>query len=271
MDSGDVIDTGDLTPAGEGDSTSPAPRDYEAEARQHGWTPKDDFRGDAAKWVDAETFVKRADEVMPFLKKQNAALKREMDDLKRTMKQFQAFASKAEERAYTRAMTDLQARHDEAVETGDVAGARKVMKEITELKADVPAAPTGSADDPAADAPADAQQQVKRWIDSSPYYMADEAKTRYADLQSDDLIKEHGALHRFPGGLEAALKEIDARVSRKFADKPPVQNAGGGNRGGAKGGRSYADLPPEAKRQCDRFVKSIPGFTKEQYVKDYSW
>ena len=253
-----------------GDSTSH--RDYESEARQHGWTPKEEFRGDTAKWVDAETFVRRADEVMPFLKKQNAGLKRELDDMKRTMRQFQAFASKAEERAYTRAVSDLQARHDEAVESGDVAAARKVMKEMTELKADAPEA-TGTVkeDDVAADAPEDAQQQINRWIEASEYYIADERKTRYADLQSDAIIKEHGALHRFPGGLDAALKEIDARVGRKFADKPPVQNVGAGNRPGPKGGKTYADLPAEAKRQCDRFVKTIPGFTQAQYVRDYSW
>jgi len=254
------------------DSTSETVRDFEAEARQHGWTPKEDFRGDASKWVDAETFVKRADEVMPFLKKQNGALKRELDDLKRTMKQFQSFATKAEERAYSRAMADLQAKHNEAVEAGDVAAANRVVKEMTELKSDVAdltGAPKGDA--LADDAPADAQAQVQRWVEASPYYMADESKTKYADLQSDAILKEYGALHKFPGGLEAALKEIDARVDRKFAARPPVQNAPASNRAGAKGGKSYSDLPPEAKKQCDRFVKTIPGFTQAQYVKDYSW
>jgi hypothetical protein len=52
-------------------------RDFDAEAREHGWRPKDEFPGDAAKWVDAETFMKRADEVMPLLKAQNARLKRD--------------------------------------------------------------------------------------------------------------------------------------------------------------------------------------------------
>lgn len=263
----EAIEQGDLvSESQEEDSTSPT-RDYEAEARQHGWTPKEDFRGDAAKWVDAETFVKRADEVMPFLKKQNAGLKRELDDLKRTVKQFQAFATKAEERAYERALADLQARHNEAVEAGDVAAANRVVKEMAALRPVAAEAEAKGGDAP----PADAQSRVNAWIDASAYYMSDDAKTRYADLQYDTLAKEHGALHLFPGGLDAALKEIDARVGRKFAAKPAPMTTGTGAKGAAKGGRTYADLPPEAKRQCDRFVKQIPGFTAAQYVKDYSW
>jgi hypothetical protein len=209
---------------------------------------------------------------MPFLKKQNAGLKRELDDLKRTMKQFQQFASKAEERAYDRAMQELQTKLADATEVGDTKAALKVAEEMRNLKpAEVAPAPA-SDDNPAADAPDDAPQQIGKWIEASDYYMADQAKTRYADMQSDAIIKEHGALHRFPGGLEAALKEIDARVARKFAEKPPVQNAPAGNRAGAaRGSKTYADLPAEAKRICDRFVKNIPGFTREQYVKSYDW
>jgi len=239
----------------------PQERDYEAEARAHGWTPKDDFRGDPAKWVDAETFAKRADEVMPFLKKQNAALKREMDDLKRTMKQASAFYSKAEERAYARALNDLQAKHDEAVESGDVAGARKVMKELTELEKPAPAVEPE-------DDPRQAQREFAEWIDANDWYVTDEKKRAYADIQAGAM----GPADKWPGGGPAWLAELEKRVTRKFAGpKPNVTNGGGNRSNGARGSKTFADLPAEAKAQCKRFVKQIPGFTEAQYVKDYAW
>ena len=267
----------------DGDSTSPdanadtqqQARDYEAEARSHGWTPKDDFKGDPTRWVDAETFVKRADEVMPFLKKQNAALKREIDDMRRQQKKAADFFSKAEERAYNRAMTDLQAKMDEAVESGDRDAARKVLKDMDDLKSDftserMEAEPKEKEDGP--EVVAQAQQAIRDWIDGSDWYFTDEKKTKYADMQSDLIIKEHGQLHKFPGGIDAALAEIDKRVQRKFAERPPVQTSGAGNRSGTgKTGRSYSDLPADAKRLCDKWVSQGLIKSREDYVKSYQW
>ena len=66
-----TIDTAGALPVGElaeialaDEQQTEQPRDIEAEARKHGWRPKEEFKGDPARWTDAETFVKRADEVM---------------------------------------------------------------------------------------------------------------------------------------------------------------------------------------------------------------
>lgn len=264
----ELTDGGDtVTEAGGADSTSAAPRDYEAEARQHGWTPKEDFRGDAAKWVDAETFARRADEVMPFLQKQNKGLKHEIDELKKTIRQSAEFFSKAEERAYQKALTELQVKHNDAVEMGDVAGANAAMREFTALEK--PVAIVTPVDDPP---PADAHQQIQSWIDDSPWYQVDDNRTKYADLVSNTLTKDHGALHKFPGGIPAALKEIEARVDRKFAEKKPSPVNGGGNRSVAGGnGKSFADLPPQAQQMADKWVKQKLIPDRAAYLKAYQW
>ena len=38
-----------------------------------------------------------------------------------------------------------------------------------------------------------------------------------------------------------------------------------------KKGKTYDDLPPEAKAACDKFVRTIPGYKREDYVKEYDW
>ena len=258
----DTIDSEELDTADE--AQTEAPRDYEAEARRHGWLPPPEFKGDLSKWVDAETFVKRADEVMPFLKKQNAALKREMEDLKKQVKQASAFFSKAEERAYQRALADLEARHDEAVETGDLVAARKVMREMGELQADKP---EPIDDKPAFDQEA-AQRELNDWIERNDWYVTDDARRRYADFQAGQM----GPATDWPEGNKAWLDELERRVERKFAErKPQAVAAVPARAGAAKGGKSFADLPPEAKRACDKFVAKGIIANREAYVKAYDW
>jgi len=246
------------------DSTSTA-RDFDTEARKHGWTPKEEFKGDHSRWVDAETFVKRADEVMPLLKKQNAGLKAEMDELKRTLKQASKHFEASEQRAYQRALADLTAKHDAAVEVGDVVAARKAVADMNAL------ATPETIVQPADAGPSQEQLrgELNAWIEANDWYALDDAKRRYADLQADLM----GTADKWPGGQKAWLAELGQRVGKKFEQrevKTPITN-GGGNRPTARGGKSYADLPPEAKRMCDRFVKSGVIKDRDAYIKSYQW
>lgn len=257
----------------EGDSTSPeavietAERDFENEARQHGWTPKEEFKGDASRWVDAETFVKRADEVMPFLKKQNAALKRELDDMKRTVKKSAEYFSKAEERAYNRALTDLRRKHDEAVESGDVAAGRKVVDEMRDLEKEFAANKPDVTADPTPD-PEQARRELNAWMEKNDWYVLDDKKRAYADMQADGM----GPAIDWPGGQQAWLDELGKRVERRFAEPKPNPANPGGNRGGARGSaRGFADLPKEAQQMCDKWVKQKIIPNRDAYLKAYQW
>lgn len=261
----------EATPAVEADSTSAdavVSRDYEAEARAHGWTPKEEFRGDASKWVDAETFAKRADEVMPFLKKQNAGLKREIDDLKRQFKQASSHFSKAEERGYQRAMADLDAKHTNAVELGDVAGAKRVVKEMEALSAEVSAAAPDKPEKGDAPDPEQARKELNNWIEANDWYVLDDIKRRYADMQADLM----GPATAWDGGQQAWLAELGKRVTNKFAEKKPSPVNGGGNREGARSGaKTFQNLPAEAQKICDKWVKSGLIDSRDTYCKSYAW
>jgi hypothetical protein len=260
-----TIDLAEALPAGElaeqaleGEQQQ---RDYEAEARKHGWRPKDEFKGEPARWTDAETFVKRADEVMPFLEKKTKAQQREIDDLKRTLKQFQAYVTTADKRAMERATAEIMARHEEAVETGDTAAAKKAIADLDKVKEDY-------APEQAEPLAYDPDTIMAEWTQNSPWYRIDDKKTAFANEQADLMKKAE----LWPGGLPAWLEELDRRVERKFAQPKPSATNTGGTRPGARGNsRGYNDLPPDAKRVCDRFTKTIPGFTKEQYVRDFDW
>src|SRR6478752_6584298 len=102
------------------DTQSAPPRDFEAEAKEHGWTAKEDFKGDPARWVDAKTFVEKADEVMPLLRKKTEVLNRRVEDLEKTIRQQTRLLSTAEKRAYDQAVADLKEKQERAVEDGDL-------------------------------------------------------------------------------------------------------------------------------------------------------
>ena len=251
--------------ATEADSTSAeeqqTERDYEAEARSHGWTPKEEFKGDPSKWVDATTFVKRADEVMPFLKKQNKALKSELEDVKKQMRKASEFWSKAEERAYNRALADLEKRHDEAVEMGDVAASKAIRKEMAELSDALPEAPKMEPDQ------ADAQRKLAAWVEANDWYVTDDAKRNYADIQAGAM----GPATEWDGGPDAWLAELAKRVERKFTAPKPSPVATAPSRStAAKTGKGYADLPPEAKKIADKW-HGMGLMTREEYARGYEW
>ena len=160
--------------------SEPQERDYEAEARAHGWVPKDEFKGDPTRWTDAETFVKKADEVMPLLKKQNTALKRELEDVRKQIKRASEHFSKSEERAYERALNDLKARQEKAVADGDVEAFRAVDKELDELRKDT--APKGKTADVN---PLDVKEALIDFRDANPWYDAGGKERDYADLLAE--------------------------------------------------------------------------------------
>jgi len=244
--------------------TAPVERDFDAEARQHGWTDKEAFKGDPSKWVDAKTFVKRADEVMPLLKKQIDALKTKMDEMKRETARASKFFAQSEERAYKRAMTDLQAKMDDAVEMGDVAGTRRILSDMETLKDEVKNA---ASDEPKFD-PEEARREFTDWVEENDWYVHDADKRTYADLQAGIM----GNAHEFPGGGKEYLVELTRRVEKKFAAAKPNPVNGGGNRATAKtGGKTFADLPAEAKRMCDKWVGSGLIKSRDDYVKSFDW
>jgi hypothetical protein len=54
-------------------------------AKMMGHIPKEEFRGDPEKWVDADKYVERAENLMPILKSQLGKYENEISSLKATV------------------------------------------------------------------------------------------------------------------------------------------------------------------------------------------
>jgi hypothetical protein len=265
----------------EGVETAPE-RDFETEARAQGWRPREEFGGDEAKWTDAETFVKRGDEILPFVKKQNAHLKQKVDMLERTVKKL----ARAEQAAYTNALADLKAKQREAVETGDVETHDALGQKIDELRTKAEADLPAHGEDPAE--VFDKFRDENAWYDRANLASASEVEVEarlWADRRAEQMVRA-GDDKRLPPSEFFA--QIAAEAAERFpllkarAARPKAVEAVAGvqrnpGRGAAKVG---ANLPADGKDAAERYMRlGLPGFkackTKAEahdlFAKSYDW
>lgn len=242
----------------------------EDRAREMGWRPKEEFKGDDSKWVDAETFVRRGEEYLPFIKAnskkleaENATLKSEMASLKEDVKAFRKHHSQTEKRAYERAIKDLEERQAQAVKDNDVTAVREITREIADLSKDVQTDDSGNPYDTP-----DHAKALSTWKGENGWFGSDQVMTAAAGVIASELEK---AGVRGSEQLTEVAKRIRAEFPQKFQNERRTAPAAvEGAAAPRKGGKTWSDLPAEAKAFGDRMVKQ--GFmTREQYLKDYQW
>jgi hypothetical protein len=256
----------------------------ETEARDYGWAPKEQFKGPVDKWKPADEYLGWAKQVgrlpksefdaiksqFPAIRQENQALKGELTEIKTTLNQFVEFSSKAEERAYNKARRELEARIETAATNADPVAARAAMAELEQLKPEPKVEPKKvEAQTVAAD------PVIQDWISKEEWFTKSRALNAFA-------TDEFGELERSKPGMPKAdiLAEVKRRTMEKFPEKfginpardnPVTVASPSGQMRTPKRGKTYDDLPADAKVACDKFVKQIPGYTREQYVKQYDW
>lgn len=237
-----------------------AQRDFETEAREHGWSPKEEFKGDEAKWVDAETFMKRADDMLPLLKAQRDRFKRDYEALKKDVKRMSAHMEGVEKRSYERALADIEQRHSQAVEAGDLKAANAAAKEMRELKPVEERNP--------AELKAQAEEALDAFRDENPWYdkanLAGASETEqlgriYWDRMVDkniELTKTMAPAEFFAYVTNLTKDKYPALFTKAPREKPGSAVEGvtaGRPRGSSK---SWDNLPADAKRTFERYQKN---------------
>lgn len=247
----------------------------ETEARRLGWVAKEEFKGDPEKWRPAEEFLDRGKRILPIVLRDNEKLQRRIGQLEgrlqetlETTKQLVEYHTKGEERAYDRAKRDLEAKAETAAANADTAGVRTAMAEIDALKKQ------HETPKPKIEPPVQKDPLIQDWIEKESWFLKDKILNTFAG-------EIYGELERSKPGVSTAelLAETKRRTVEKFPEKfginpareNPAAVASPTGTASRKRGKSYDDLPEEARRACDKFVRTIPGYSREKYVKDYDW
>jgi len=255
-------------------------RNYEQEAKQLGWVPQDEYRGDPDKWRDAKDFVEFGERILPILKSNNKKLhevlgktEAEVKQLRETMQQFAEHHKKTAEREYKKAEKEFDAKlkrikseQTAAAKDGDIAKFQELENTREELEANKPEKP----EEAAVGTP---PPEFVEWVAENTWYNDDAELREEADLIGQIYRVKHPRM-----GAKSIFDYVSKQVKKLHPEKfenPNRQDAadvGSGNVDGnsqkSKGRKSYSDLPEDAKRACNMFVDEGL-MTKEEYIKEY--
>ncbi len=232
------------------DSQSDTDAGHEAKAREMGWKPKEQFKGDESKWIDAKSYVERGETVLPIVK---AQLRKTQDELEEVKKAALAWTAHTEAAA-KREVGEWKAKYDAAIQSKKDAIAQGDGEKVIEAEAAI--------DDLKASKPQPQKETPKvhpdfaAWKAENPWYQTDEERTLQANLIGARLAAQ---------GLQGR-KLFDA-VNEKLAEFEKMASGtarAGAQRGGkpsaeTKGVKSYENLKPEMRAECDRQFKHFGG------------
>lgn len=256
-----------------------APTTVETTAREMGWRPQEEFRGDTAKWVDAETFVSRGEHFLPIIKADRDRLRAEVANTAAQLAETKQLFTAAQEaiaelrkfhdedtrRAVDRARKDLVAELKSAREQGDVDREVDVQSQITKIDAAKAAEPPAPAPKPAPAAATETKPDPDfiAWEADNQWFKTDSRKHALAMGIAEELRKDpRNATLTGRKFYDRITEEVDAYLAP--AGRPNAKvggDAGGRQPGGGPGkrSRSYADLPEDARLACETFAKKLVG------------
>lgn len=272
--------------AGNGQGPSP---EIISRAKELGWSPKEEWRGNPEQWIDADAFVERGETLMPLLKANNRKLTSELHatraQLSEAQRIIQANTEAIEElkkfntttlrqQATTQkkeiAKAIAEARREGNVEeelelTERLTETTRVLKEtenqprVTKPKGTAPATATEEQSEDMT-----AHPDFQAFAKENPWLGSDKRKTNLATAIAQELREDP----KWKGVYgKAFLDAVAAEVNATLGETPRGHTsrveggAGNGSAGSGSGGRGkgYESLPAEAKAACERQASRLVG------------
>ena len=286
------------------DTSLQTPEASETEARETGWAPLEDFRGDKSKWVDAETWLARGKHVMPLLRKNNELLRGENKQAREKIVELErrvaegetsmkdvlefhkeALAGKVKE-ARKQLITELQAAKDSeepdalatAIANLSAFDSEQALAKVAPVKKLNGESKSGEEEEPHRAAPK-VEPWFTDWLAENPW--ADEAhedfdrrRSRMANVIAGELRSD--PKHKNLKGA-AFLDKVTEMTDAELGGGRQSRVEDGGHRPGSGdgGGKTFADLPKDAKdtarSQVPKFVGPGKAFkTEKEWFKHYA-
>lgn len=249
-------------------------RNWEAEAREMGWVPEAEFKGDRRpkKFLSAEEFVERGETMLPILNERLKKQKTEFEDRIAKLEKVNEATRERMQRQHEKEISDLKAERREAIKAGDADKVDKLDAEIDKLKEEGPETPktlTGK------DLEKHNEKVQKDWMKANSWYNSDDDMTAYALGYSQRLAASDPDIT-----IEDNLAKVDAAMRKRFPEffgekktgangHAPVDGGGDLPGSGARKDTLFAKLPPEAKAQCSKDVKAGLYKSNEEWAKAY--
>ncbi len=253
----------------------------EAEAREMGWVPESEWKGDKKprKFVSAKEFIERGETILPIALKRAREAEAKLADVEKKWEErfsrMEKMSAKALERQKEKLVADFEARKREAVKLGDEEGydaaekaKERALKELDEQSSE----PESEKTQDGALKPADLAA-LTEWKGENTWFQKDKKLTILMDAEFAEVSDEMpGAT--FAQKLAEARDRVAAVYPEKFGEKAPSKRAGAvesGSRMAGGGGKGrYMDRVPEGDRKyAERDVKAGLYPDKETWARVY--
>ena len=226
----------------------------EAEAREQGWKPKEEYEGDPNKWRPAKDFVERGE-----LFGKIDHMGKELKETRKALKMLQEHHTKVKETEYVRAVNELKALQKRHLEEGNSDGYLETSELLTDLKAEQKAREVVSAS-----APTPVDPRFVEWVGANKWYEKDPEMREYADVVGN------GYAQRNPGlDPEDVLVYVSKQVKKQFSEKfiNPNRNKPSAVEGASTGAanKSSFELTEDERKVMNTFVRSGV-MSKEEYI-----
>lgn len=223
----------------------------ESLARELGWRPKEEFRGDETQWKPAADFIRDGRDVQRTMSRELRSVRDEVSRISRTSSQLLA-DKLAEQENYWRNV------HRKAVEDGDHSMAERAVQERDKIKAAAP--------EPVNDLPpetTDFMERNKAWFGKDP--LATLRAKQVAKGLADDGLSIPEQLRQAERAIRKEFPELFPAQAKQPA---AVQTAQARSSPTGSRKKGFADMPAESQRMAQSYLKEH-GIPLEKFAESY--
>ncbi len=244
--------------------------DVEEQARKEGWVPKEEWSGPEEQWKPAEQFVEDGQKINGILRSKVEKLEQKIASQTDTLQKVTQFAEKAvarETRQKEAALRKLEALRKQAIEDGDGETFTRAEDGINKLRSNMAQEQPSFQPQPQETSPAG-----QEWLANNPWYGKDPVATAYAERVAESL-----QMRGYTEENQAFFEKVDESlrfepdIAKRIGKTRPASPVEGDTTPVQAGKQDWSALPPDARKECEQFMRDIPGFTKEQYLSQYDW
>ena len=240
------------------------PRDWNTEAREMGWKPKDEWHGDPEGFRDAETFVKRGEEINGYIRRDRDhhreradRAEAERDDRIRRLEEQNTVALKRQSEQHEAALKAISVNQRKAAEEGNLEefDALVAKRDAMVPPPEIPQVRHSPNED-----------AVKEWAKDNPWFYNESGMRTMAEDIAGKVARSGGDVH---AQCAAAEKEVRHRFPEKFEQpKAAVETAGGTPSRGKPKAKGVAELPKEGRDAFEKYVRM--GVYKKDELPEYA-
>lgn len=239
-------------------------RNYEQEARQDGWVPKEDWKGPEERWTEAQAFVEKGEKINGMLKGKVGRLEDRVESLMRSNADFKTYTDgqrEAQSKRHKQEIAALEDQRAQAITDGNGQEAVRVEREIKQLDSEQPP-------------PVNAEvhsQMAQHWASENQWYATNQKLSGYADGIAERIVQQGYTGQAYFNELTRQVKEtFPEEFNNPNKNKPNGVETSGSQETPSKE-QSWESLPAADKKTAERFIRDIPGMTQESFLETYEW